>query len=302
MDCTCCRCGKVFDYEKYYGICPKCAAYNRQPGTEQDSFDVDGDFSAKFEVEDDSCEKLHKQYDSASAHQPHEQHMEYHRTYDIKPVSQQPCTNVKPKKGAGKGIVIFILICAILVLAICIYMAYRVKINQKLGIGARDASPVIEEVSLIDHDDITISVEEVLILEESTNFSFVPPFEKLIAVHIDVTSNGSEDAGKFRAPLVACDGIYRKNLSEYDVEHQVLGAINGVEITEEEVLSEYSYMYASDNGYFFYLVPADAASVTVVFTETEDEDSDTVVKQYWIQPSIREIAKNEGTEHIQEGV
>ena len=26
----CLSCGKNFDYEKYYGICPKCGTYNKQ--------------------------------------------------------------------------------------------------------------------------------------------------------------------------------------------------------------------------------------------------------------------------------
>ncbi|MBD5483581.1 MAG: hypothetical protein HDR15_13845 [Lachnospiraceae bacterium] len=79
---NCCRCGKNFDYEKHNGICPKCAAYNRPQGEKPYDYNVDKDFSAHYETMDDSHAKLHRMYDSASAHQPQKQHAEYHRQYD----------------------------------------------------------------------------------------------------------------------------------------------------------------------------------------------------------------------------
>ena len=79
---NCCRCGKNFDYEKHNGICPKCAAYNRPQGEKPYDYNVDKDFSAHYETMDDSHAKLHRMYDSASAHQPQKQHEEYHRQYD----------------------------------------------------------------------------------------------------------------------------------------------------------------------------------------------------------------------------
>ena len=79
---NCCRCGKNFDYEKHNGICPKCAAYNRPQGEKPYDYNGDKDFSAHYETMDDSHAKLHRMYDSASAHQPQKQHAEYHRQYD----------------------------------------------------------------------------------------------------------------------------------------------------------------------------------------------------------------------------
>lgn len=31
----CYNCNKKFDYEKYYGICPKCGCFNRQETAEE---------------------------------------------------------------------------------------------------------------------------------------------------------------------------------------------------------------------------------------------------------------------------
>ena len=62
----CAKCGKVYDYDRYNGICPKCARYNRK----------DSNFTAD--------RNLHKQYDNTPwAHMAENHHQEVHRTnYD----------------------------------------------------------------------------------------------------------------------------------------------------------------------------------------------------------------------------
>ena len=32
----CKNCGKIFDYEKYYGICPKCGTFQKQDNPQQE--------------------------------------------------------------------------------------------------------------------------------------------------------------------------------------------------------------------------------------------------------------------------
>lgn len=75
----CRRCGTYFDYERHYGICPKCAAYNREDGKdEMELFHVDGrsryhsdekyqepKMQGMMEVHED----LHKKYDSSYSHE-----------------------------------------------------------------------------------------------------------------------------------------------------------------------------------------------------------------------------------------
>ena len=48
----CFKCGKNFDYEKYYGICPKCGCYNKQ------------------ETPQEQHQQLHDQYDQGYTHGP----------------------------------------------------------------------------------------------------------------------------------------------------------------------------------------------------------------------------------------
>lgn len=64
----CKRCRTFFNYDKYYGICPRCACFNRPPGMEEvDLFEDD----KRFRMEDYELpqmegihRELHKQYDS----------------------------------------------------------------------------------------------------------------------------------------------------------------------------------------------------------------------------------------------
>ncbi len=91
---NCCRCGKSFDYEKYNGICPKCAAYNRPPGEKPYDFDVQKDFSATYAYEDDSHARLHRMYDSAPVHQ------QQSSAWQQRPVQQQ--RPVWPQSPAGQ--------------------------------------------------------------------------------------------------------------------------------------------------------------------------------------------------------
>lgn len=72
----CFNCGKNFDYEKYYGICPKCGTYNRE------------------ETPEEAHMALHEQYDNREHCQSHEQyndlqHSRLHEQYDNQRQNQQ---------------------------------------------------------------------------------------------------------------------------------------------------------------------------------------------------------------------
>ncbi len=64
MMIKCSKCGKLYDYEKYNGICPKCARYNR-------------DTSAAAEHQE-----YHNQYDGGYNHSASDSHYSFHERYD----------------------------------------------------------------------------------------------------------------------------------------------------------------------------------------------------------------------------
>lgn len=61
---TCAKCGKVYDYEKYNGICPKCARYNREATAAEEH------------------QEYHNKYDGGYSHTEEEHHYSYHQRYD----------------------------------------------------------------------------------------------------------------------------------------------------------------------------------------------------------------------------
>ncbi len=332
MDCTCSRCGKIFDYEKYYGICPKCAAYNKRGGT-QDNYNIDKAFTARYDIKDDSCKNLHEQYDNASAHEPHKQHAEYHKTYDTAqmpqshygqqqtyqsgpaygaaPVGNKPVT--QKKRNGTKWIVFFFAFMFILLIGMIIYIANKDGIDRKLGIGVMDGPPERVDVmagEAFGNEDVQISVDEVVVLGNHDSISVVPMGEILVTVHVDIDSDGGKNARKFEAPMLYCDGVYRECMGDYDVQYLLLPELTkGIEvdidsylsdssvggnyfydIDANNYLSEYLYVNASDSGYFYYIVPSTAEEFYVVVEETKNSESDEVVRQYWIQPSVRDVS------------
>lgn len=275
MECTCCRCGKTFNYEKYYGICPKCAAYNRQPGMEQEDFDVEHDISAKFNMEeDDSCARLHEQYDSAPSHRPHEQHMAYHKTYDG--------GNVHEKKNGRKWIWLILIVIFIGVFAGMLYSMNR-KRQDIFEKSVMTEAPEQVAVTEISEPGLSVRADAVFDLGTDSELSFVPQFERLIAVHIMVTNDNYQGGGDLGAPLVECGGVYRTPLGETRFTQDMLAEIGNREFTEH-MLSEYIYTLENNAGYFFYFIPEDAMdtenALNIIFEKYKSEDSDEVEMQY----------------------
>ena len=65
MKVTCISCHKKFDNDKYYGICPKCGAFN------------------KLHLGVDEHERYHQMYDDdKNAHSEQAVHEQYHERYD----------------------------------------------------------------------------------------------------------------------------------------------------------------------------------------------------------------------------
>ncbi|MBQ8632229.1 MAG: hypothetical protein IJ420_01325 [Lachnospiraceae bacterium] len=61
---TCEKCNKIYDYDKYNGICPKCARYNRESTSAQEHQDY------------------HNKYDGGYSHNAQDDHHSYHQRYD----------------------------------------------------------------------------------------------------------------------------------------------------------------------------------------------------------------------------
>lgn len=61
---TCSKCKKIYDYDKYSGICPKCARYNKET-------------MAAVEHQE-----YHNKYDGGYRHTAKDDHYSFHEKYD----------------------------------------------------------------------------------------------------------------------------------------------------------------------------------------------------------------------------
>ena len=61
---TCSKCKKIYDYDKYNGICPKCARYNKETSAAQEH------------------QEYHNKYDDGYSHTAQDDHHSYHQRYD----------------------------------------------------------------------------------------------------------------------------------------------------------------------------------------------------------------------------
>ena len=61
---TCEKCKKIYEYDKYNGICPKCARYNRENSSAQEH------------------QAYHNKYDGGYSHTVRDDHHSYHEKYD----------------------------------------------------------------------------------------------------------------------------------------------------------------------------------------------------------------------------
>ena len=78
---TCEKCKKIYDYDKYNGICPKCARYNRENSSAQEHQDY-----------------LNK-YDGGYNHTEQDDHHSYHQKYDDITNPHADLFETEPKKA-----------------------------------------------------------------------------------------------------------------------------------------------------------------------------------------------------------
>lgn len=83
----CVKCGKTYDEEKYFGICPKCGRYNREENASEKEH-----------------QELHNMYDDGYAHTEEDGHHRFHEAYDSnyhhEPAQEEVSATVRPAVSA----------------------------------------------------------------------------------------------------------------------------------------------------------------------------------------------------------
>ena len=223
----CKNCGKIFDYEKYYGICPKCGTFQRQEKPQQ---------------EPEEEQPADTPFEEAGADQ---------NIYTY--VEDGPAApKAKPEKPAGshKGSVAYVVICIVLLLLSGIVNGLVQTVQEKqLKKEAALSDLSLVEVPAGEPAQIgtrTVTVLESHILEQADVRPEFPVGQMCVSVrlHLENTEQYPSYETALEAPYLAytdADGneVFKEAVSSYDFSsYEVYYGLS--------LLESYDYGYESD--------------------------------------------------------
>lgn len=156
----CFSCGKNFEYEKYYGICPKCGCYNKQ------------------ETEEEQHQELHDVYDGGYTHTE---------------VYEPPKPVKRKMQGSSKFLIVSIVFFAIVFIGGTVLgMTYEDAVASKMQKELTES-----EVEVVFHEsgesfqfqEMHLAVTDTCTLATDEDIN-LPEGKKLIAVKLEGMGNG----------------------------------------------------------------------------------------------------------------
>ena len=298
----CISCGKNFDEEKYYRICPKCGTYNNvkktTPDFSQGSQGTDGSYgngpsgtwgsSASGSQQDPFWQELH-QGDRG-------QQDIFHRTEQAMYQRRQ----WEKKKSPNRPLLISLIILVIIGMVLFIISMVLVAGQDAAG---NDAHAVLEEeiterpadlgesLMLEEDSGLTITVETVELIAGPEASGDFPEGTKLIGARLhcpgaDNMTEYSFDPSPLGMVYVGCDGTYTQALSgdlfmDYPSHQQLVG--------DRENFDEWNIRYGDPSrGYVYFFIPADANSGTL-YVERQDISDGHLTEIYAIDFTLGEV-------------
>ena len=280
----CRKCGKNFDYEKYYGICPKCGSYNREDEEEQaqqDLFLRDGrdPFQSSFGgAEEQGAASRSSWEGSTFAGSGDSKDFSWKAGESASSDSQggrdssggwEESASQEKKKPRRKTGCLFFLIC-IVICFLCILAVFGAEMfygmkqeeNAALQEFAVVEAETGEKVEIGSHE---VTVTGVQVLEEADMRPEFPAGERCIAVSFAVETPEYDSGAYMDAPYLAYESggcrIYKNAISEYDFE--VYEDYYGVHLMDSY---DWNYEEAAEGVFVFFLEP-DAQDVRVCVEE-----------------------------------
>lgn len=100
MKIKCANCKKNFDMEKYYGICPKCCAFNRPSAADQQHKEYHSMYDNGYNHSEQAAHQVHHDYyDNGYSHnEPHNRGMADNDVDRYSPYRNQPDITQKKRK------------------------------------------------------------------------------------------------------------------------------------------------------------------------------------------------------------
>lgn len=275
----CYSCGKSFDYEKYYGICPKCGCYNKK------------------ETAEEQHQQYHEQYDNGYRHVNHGQ-----TDYGTAGSSVgQPQNRTVPvhvhmeeKKKSGRGSTIFLLVSLAVFLAVTVggtafSMTFQKRQKEVLQQEVAEAGVDRESHALgetFSLQGMELTVEEAWTVDEGQETNpDLPQGKKLVAVMLKGESDGTwEDKNRLSDAYIACDGLYYRQVPAYEIDCE--GGIS----YDIPIFESYSLCMSREaEGCLFFWVDENRQDFTLFLEERVDEDRVFIQTIHSVEIHLEEI-------------
>lgn len=258
----CFNCGKNFDYEKYYGICPKCGCFNRT------------------ETAREQHQRYHDAYDGGYRHSEYT-YSDYEEQESVygEPKASSESVYVQPiaeERKSGRGSTIFLIVSIVIcVLVSCggtalgmLYSKSQVKKLQKevVETPVEQVENSLGEAFLFQGMELT--VEEAWTLDASweTNPDLLEG-EKLVAVRLSGKSDGEwADKNQLSDAYIRCGGRFYWQIPTYDFEEYA--EQYGIRLFERYDLCG----TAETEGCLVFCLDEDAQSFTLCLEERTDKN------------------------------
>lgn len=241
----CFNCGKKFDYEKYYGICPKCGCFN------------------KTETAKEQHQRFHDVYDGGYRHSEHTTGSIYVRS-------------AEEKKKSGRGSTIFLIASIVICVLISfggtalsvLYSKSQVKKLQKEVVETpidRETHTLGETFSF---QGMELTVEKVWTLDAGweTNPDLAEG-EKLVAVKLSGKSDGEwSDKNQLSNAYICSGNHFYWQIPAYEFEEYA--EQYGIQLFERYDLCG----AAESEGCLVFCLDEDAQEITLCLEERVDEN------------------------------
>lgn len=190
----CYNCKKNFDYEKYYGICPKCGCYNKR------------------ETQEEQHQKYHDEYDKGYTHGE-----------VLNPVEETEKSAFRKVFGGANGFLLISFLIALLVfvggtVASLGYEKVQESRVQKRAMeqeAVRMGHEMGEEFSL---GSIRLRVEEAKVLATDEELDF-PKGKQLVALRLSCRGGGEwEDGNILSEMFIFCGDSFYRQIDDFTYE------------------------------------------------------------------------------------
>ncbi len=213
----CFNCGKNFDYEKYYGICPKCGSFNKTETAQEQH-------QGYHDAYDGGYQHLEHTY-SSYEQQENTQETHSYGTFDdfTGSVYARP---TEEKKKSGRGSTIFLIVSIVICVLISfggtsMSVLYSKSQVKKLQMEVVEAPADWEEHvpgETFSFQGMELTVDEAWTLDADweTNPELLEG-EKLVAVRLSGKSDGEwADRNQLSNAYIHCDGRFYWQIPAYE--------------------------------------------------------------------------------------